>query len=66
MWLSLRCPACGLHGLRRFEGSVVCRASIRCGAIYPDGFVEQLAMLVDSNEYAARRKKGEAGELVLK
>jgi len=44
----------------------VCRASIRCGAIYPDGFVEQLAMLVDSNEYAARRKKGEAGELVLK
>ena len=50
MWLSLRCPVCGRIGLRRFEGSVVCRGWSRCGAIYPDGFVEQLAMLVDGKE----------------
>jgi len=44
----------------------VCRGSTWCGAIYPEGFIEQLALLVDGKEYAARRKKGEPGELVLK
>ncbi len=70
MWLSLRCPACGMAGLRRFAGSVVCRGSMRCGAIYPDGFVEQLALLVDDKVYRMRRREGElikrGGELVLK
>jgi len=43
---------------------------MRCGAIYPDGFVEQLALLVDDKVYRMRRREGElikrGGELVLK
>ncbi len=72
----LRCPACGRTGMDRIDGSLVCRSygaltrrsrsTSRCDAVYPDGFVEQFWLMVADAKYAARRKKGEAGELVLK
>ena len=65
MALSVRCPVCGLYGLDRRDGSVMCRAA-RCGAIYPEGFLDRFTKLAADRMYVADWRPGDVGELILK